>query len=108
VGDAAAGSQLPKATLGPENQEAIGSQLLEAALGPRGQESPGLEPMEIHASDPPGRVWTVQRTVYYIRDVLHDAKTRYLEVHKLLYTVLIASRKLHHYFQAHKISVVMS
>jgi hypothetical protein len=29
-------------------------------------------------------------------------------VHKLLYAVLIASRKLHHYFQAHKISVVTS
>jgi hypothetical protein len=29
-------------------------------------------------------------------------------VHKLLYTVLIASRKLRYYFQAHKISVVTS
>jgi hypothetical protein len=29
-------------------------------------------------------------------------------VHKLLYAVLIASRKLHNYFQAHKISVVTS
>jgi hypothetical protein len=46
--------------------------------------------------------------VYYISEVLHDAKTRYLEVHKLLYAVLIASRKLRHYFQAHKISVVTS
>jgi hypothetical protein len=46
--------------------------------------------------------------VYYISEVLHDAKTRYLQVHKLLYAVLIASRKLHHYFQPHKISVVSS
>jgi hypothetical protein len=46
--------------------------------------------------------------VYYISEVLHDAKTRYLEVHKLLYAVLIASRKLRHCFQAHKISVVSS
>jgi hypothetical protein len=29
-------------------------------------------------------------------------------VHKLLYIVLIASRKLRHYFQAHKMSVVTS
>jgi hypothetical protein len=31
-----------------------------------------------------------------------------MEVHKLLYTVLIASRMLYHYFQAHKILVVTS
>jgi hypothetical protein len=54
--------------------------------------------MKIDAPDPPWRVWTIQRPVYYIREVLHEAKTRYLEVHKLLYAVLIASRKLHHYF----------
>jgi hypothetical protein len=29
-------------------------------------------------------------------------------VHKLLYAILIASRKSHHYFQAHKILVVTS
>jgi hypothetical protein len=57
---------------------------------------------------PPGRVWTVQRLVYNISEVLHEAKTRYLEVHKIFYVVLNASRKLCHYFQAHKISVVTS
>jgi ribonuclease HI len=46
--------------------------------------------------------------MYYINEVLHDAKIRYLEVHKLLYAVLIASWKLHHYFQDCKISVVTS
>jgi hypothetical protein len=46
--------------------------------------------------------------VYFISEVLHEAKTRYLEVHKLLYAVLIASKKLRHYFQAHRISVVTS
>jgi hypothetical protein len=45
--------------------------------------------------------------VYYISKVLHEAKIRYLKVHKLLYAVIIASRKLRHYFQAHKISVVL-
>jgi hypothetical protein len=46
--------------------------------------------------------------VYFIGEVFHEAKTRYLEVHKLLYVVLIVSRKLRHYFQAHRISVVTS
>jgi ribonuclease HI len=64
--------------------------------------------MEIDPPDPSGRVRTIQRPLYYISEVLHDANTRYLEVNKLLYTILIASRKLHHYFQAHKISVVTS
>jgi hypothetical protein len=57
---------------------------------------------------PLGRVRSVQHLVYYISEVLHDAKTRYLEVHKLLYVVLIALRKQRHYFQVHKISVVTS
>jgi hypothetical protein len=66
--------------------------------------------MEIDAPDPPppGRVRIVQRPVYYINEVLHEAKMRYLEVHKLLYAVLIASKKLRHFFQAHKILVVSS
>jgi hypothetical protein len=54
--------------------------------------------MEIDAPDPIGRVRTIQRPMYYISEVLHEARTMYLEVHKLLYAVLIASRKLCHYF----------
>jgi hypothetical protein len=46
--------------------------------------------------------------MYYISEVLHEAKTRYLEVHKLLYAVLVPSKKSHHYFQAHRILVVSS
>jgi hypothetical protein len=49
---------------------------------------------------------TVQKPVYYVSEVLHEAKTRYLETHKILYAVLVASRKLLHYFQAHKVVVV--
>jgi hypothetical protein len=43
-------------------------------------------------------VRTIQRLVYYVSEVLHEAKARYLETHKLLYVVLVASRKLRHYF----------
>jgi hypothetical protein len=64
--------------------------------------------MEMDASDPPGRARIVQRSVYFISEVHHEAKTRYLEVHKLLYAVPIAFRKLRHYFQAHRILVVTS
>jgi hypothetical protein len=35
-------------------------------------------------------------------------KARYLETHKLIYAMLVASRKLHHYFQAHRVVVVTS
>jgi hypothetical protein len=55
----------------------------------------GQEPED---SGPAARVRTVQRLVYYVSEVLHEAKTRYLETHKLLYAVLVASRKLRHYF----------
>jgi hypothetical protein len=64
--------------------------------------------MEIDAPDPPRRARTIQRPVYFISKVLHEAKTRYLEVYKLLYAVLIIFRKLHHYFQAHRFLVVTS
>jgi hypothetical protein len=65
----------------------------------------GQEPED---SGPAAGVRTVQRPVYYVSEVLHEAKTRYLETHKLLYAVLVASRKLHHYFQAHRVVVVTS
>jgi hypothetical protein len=87
----------------------MGSQNSEVPPDPEDRELSEPEPMEIDAPDPPPkRVWTIQRPVYYISEVLHDAKTRYLEIHKLLYAVLIASRKLCHYFQVHNISVVSS
>jgi hypothetical protein len=46
--------------------------------------------------------------VYYVSEVLANTKTRYTQPHKLLYALLIALRKLRHYFQAHKIMVPSS
>ena len=58
--------------------------------------------------DPVARVWTIQKPVYYVSEVLHEAKARYLETHKFIYAILIVSRKLRHYFQAHRVVVVTS
>jgi hypothetical protein len=66
------------------------------------------EAQEPEGSGPPTEVWTVQRPVYYVSEVLHEANNRYLETHKLLYAMLVASRKLRHYFQAHRVVVVTS
>jgi hypothetical protein len=66
------------------------------------------EGQEPENSGPAAGVQTIQKPVYYVSKVLHEAKTRYLETHKLLYVVLVASRKLRHYFQAHRVVVVTS
>jgi hypothetical protein len=42
--------------------------------------------------------YPVQRPVYFISDILSESKARYQLVQKLLYAVLITSRKLGHYF----------
>jgi hypothetical protein len=55
-----------------------------------------------------GQPYLVQRPVYYVIEVLADAKTRYTQPWKLLYALLITSRKLQNYFQAHKIVVLSS
>jgi hypothetical protein len=41
-----------------------------------------------------GYAYKVQRPVYFISEVLSESKVRYLLVHKLLYAILIISRKL--------------
>ena len=50
----------------------------------------------------------VEHPVYFVSTVLHDARERYTMQQKLLLALLIASRKLRHYFQGHTITVVTS
>ena len=50
----------------------------------------------------------VQRPVYFISEVLSETKSRYPQIQKLLYAVVLARRKLLHYFKAHPVTVVLS
>jgi ribonuclease HI len=53
-----------------------------------------------------GYAFGVQRPVYFVSEVLSESKVWYLAVQKLLYAILITSRKLHHYFDEYKITVI--
>ena len=55
-----------------------------------------------------GHALKVQRPMYFISEVLSDSKTHYPQIQKFLYAVLIAKRKLRHYFESHPVTVVMS
>nr|XP_025647635.1 uncharacterized protein LOC112742611 [Arachis hypogaea] len=46
-----------------------------------------------------------QKPIYFISKVLQDAEARYSRIEKLAYALLIASRRLRQYFQAHSMTV---
>ena len=47
-----------------------------------------------------------QFPIYFVSKALSGAKLNYSELDKIAYTVVMASRKLKHYFQAHRIKVL--
>jgi hypothetical protein len=53
-----------------------------------------------------GHALPVQRPVYYISEVLSETKARYPQIQKLFDAVVLARRKLRHYFEAHPVMVV--
>ena len=48
----------------------------------------------------------VQHPIYFVSSLLQGDRSRYSGMQKLLFGLLMASRKLCHYFQAHEIAVV--
>ena len=48
----------------------------------------------------------VQRPVYYVSKSLHEAKVCYLPLEKAILAVVLGTRKLPHYFQAHTVVVL--
>ena len=49
-----------------------------------------------------------QVPIYFVSEVLSPSKRNYTELEKVLYAVLMASRKLRHYFQSYHIIVPSS
>nr|XP_023886039.1 uncharacterized protein LOC111998168 [Quercus suber] len=48
----------------------------------------------------------IQRPVYYVNKSLHEAEVHYLPLEKAILTVVHGTRKLPHYFQAHRVVVL--
>ena len=49
----------------------------------------------------------VQRPVYYVSKSLHEAEMHYLPLEKAILVVVLGTRKLSHYFQAHTVVVLI-
>ena len=50
----------------------------------------------------------IQRPVYYVSKSLHEVEVRYLPLEKAILAVMLGTRKLSHYFQAHIVVISYS
>ena len=50
---------------------------------------------------------SVQMPVYYVSKSLQEVEVRYLPLEKAILAVVLGTRKLPHYFQAHKVVVLI-
>lgn len=55
-----------------------------------------------------GHALKIQWPIYFVSEVLIETKSRYMQVQKLLYAMLMATRKLQHYFTNHEVAVIIS
>jgi ribonuclease HI len=92
----------------PEGEVAIPSAPREELPGATSPTEPLLQSdaPDLREEKTPEDTTKVQKPVYFVSTVLRDARERYTMQQKLLYTLLIASRKLRHYCQGHPIKVV--
>src|SRR4051812_42135591 len=55
-----------------------------------------------------GKVQGIHRPIYYLSEVLNKSHQRYPHYQKLVYAVVMTSRKVSHYFDEHPSTVVSS
>src|SRR3954466_6303824 len=55
-----------------------------------------------------GKVQSIQRPIYYLSEVLTKSQQRYPHYQKLVYAIVMTSRKVMHYFEEHPIMAVSS
>ena len=48
----------------------------------------------------------VQRSIYYVNKLLHEAEVCYLPLEKAILTVVLGTHKLPHYFQAYTVVIL--
>jgi hypothetical protein len=53
-----------------------------------------------------GKKGKYQSLVYFVSEAFSGSKLLYSELEKIAYAVVMATRKLRHYFEAHKVTVL--